>query len=217
MIEVTAHDEGAHVMFSDTPDTVPPETVLPDVVLPETMLPDVVLLERSSTGDRVAFEQIYDRHVRAVYWQAHRVLRDADAAEEISQDAFITLWHKARSVRIVDESVLPWLLVTARFLALNAHRRRRRDRSEVLDDDVADPSVDVEQATVAAEVQQQIDAAVDQLSEIDQRLYHLCLDGDHSYESAARELGVSHGVVRNRLSRLRTQLRADLDALRETS
>lgn len=189
-------------MLSHTPDTVPP---------------DAALLERSSTGDRAAFELIYQRHVQAVYWQAHRVVRDADAAEEICQDAFITLWQKARSVRIVDESALPWLLVTARFLALNAHRRRRRDQTDDLDRDLADPSADVEQAAVAAQVQQQIDAAVDQLSEIDQRLYHLCLDGDHSYESAARQLGVSHGAVRNRLSRLRAHLRADLGALREIS
>ena len=184
-----------------------------------TDTPDAVLLDRSSTGDRAAFEQIYDRHVRAVYWQAHRVMRDADAAEDVSQEAFITLWQKTRSVRIVDESVLPWLLVTARYLALNAHRRQRRDgeRSGALDHDVEDPTGNVEQAAGASEVQRQIDKAVEQLSEMDQRLYHLCLDGDHSYASAARELGVSHGTVRNRLSRLRTHLRADLQALREIS
>lgn len=180
---------------------------------------DQVLLDRSSSGDRAAFEQIYDRHVRAVYWQAHRVVRDADLAEEVSQDAFITLWEKSRSVRIVDESVLPWLMVTARFIALNTHRKQRRDadRSTLLDHDLVDPTSDVEQATVAADVQDRIDEAVRRLSELDQQLYGLCIDGDHSYESAARALGVSHGTVRNRLSRVRAQLRAHLRALRETS
>ncbi len=133
--------------------------------MPLIDIPDEVLLHRSSSGDRAAFEQIYDRHVRAVYWQAHRVVRDAALAEEVSQDAFVTLWEKSRSVRIVDESVLPWLMVTARFIALNTHRRQRRDadRSAELDHDVADPTSDVERAAVAAEVQDRIDGAVSRL------------------------------------------------------
>lgn len=187
--------------------------------MPLTDTADQVLLDRSSAGDRAAFEQIYDRHVRAVYWQAHRVVRDADLAQQVSQDAFITLWEKSRTVRIVDESVLPWLMVTARFIALNAHRRQRRDadHSAELDRDLVDPTSDVEQAAAAGVVQERIDAAVGRLSDLDQQLYQLCIDGDHSYESAARELGVSHGSVRNRLSRVRAQLRADLRAVRETS
>ncbi|MGA8851056.1 MAG: sigma-70 family RNA polymerase sigma factor [Aeromicrobium sp.] len=182
-------------------------------------IPDEVLLQRSGSGDRVAFEQIYDRHVRAVYWQAHRVVRDAALAEEVSQDAFVTLWEKSRSVRIVDESILPWLMVTARFIALNTHRRHRReaDRSSQIDQDVEDPTSDVERVAVASEVQDRIDDAVSRLSVLDQRLYGLCIEGDHPYEAAARELGVSHGSVRNRLSRVRAQLRSDLRAVRETS
>ena len=48
-------------------------------------------------------------------------------------------------------------------------------------------------------------------------VYDLCVAGDHTYELAARELGVTHAVVRNRLSRLRSRLRADLRSMRETA
>ena len=41
--------------------------------------------------------------------------------------------------------------------------------------------------------------------------------GGATYEQAAQELGVSHSVVRNRIHRLRTRLRADLSALRGTA
>jgi RNA polymerase sigma factor (sigma-70 family) len=179
---------------------------------------DRELLARAAAGDRAAFGQLYDRHVRPVYWQAYAVLRDADEAEDITQDVFITTWNKIRRISVVDESVLPWLLVTARFTALNARRRSQRihAHSSQLDPDLPD-EWSVEDEVVAGQVRNEIDKAVAALSPTDHRLYDMCVAGDHTYELAARELGVSHAAVRNRLSRLRTRLRADLRSMRETS
>ncbi|VXB69137.1 RNA polymerase sigma factor [Aeromicrobium sp. 9AM] len=179
---------------------------------------DRELLARAAAGDRSAFGQLYDRHVRPVYWQAYAVVQDADEAEDVTQDVFITTWDKIRRISVVDESVLPWLLVTARFTALNARRRSHkvRARSIELNAELPDDS-SVEDAVVAEQIRSEIDKAVATLSATDRRLYELCVVGDHTYELAARELGVSHAVVRNRISRLRTRLRADLRSMRETS
>jgi len=183
---------------------------------------DTELLARAQAGDRFAFADLYDRHVRPVYWQAYSVVRDADEAEEVTQDVFVTAWRKIRAITTVDGSLLPWLLVTARYTALNAHRRvARRQRhllGETLDDDVPEGNYSsVEREVEAAQVRAEIDKAVAALAPNDRRLYELCVDGDRTYEQAARELGVSHAVVRNRLHRLRTRLRADLRSMRETA
>jgi RNA polymerase sigma factor (sigma-70 family) len=179
---------------------------------------DATLLERAVAGDRAAFGALYDRHVRPVYWQAYAVVRDADAAEDVTQDVFVTTWRKLASITLVDESVLPWLLVTARYTALNARRRTMRAGSHLADVDPehvgTGPSVEDE--VEAGLVQAEIDKATAALSPTDRRLYELCVVGDHTYALAARELGVSHAVVRNRLSRLRTRLRADLRSVKET-
>jgi RNA polymerase sigma factor (sigma-70 family) len=179
---------------------------------------DRELLARAAAGDRAAFGQLYDRHVRPVYWQAYSVVRDAAEAEDITQDVFITTWDKVRRISIVDESVLPWLLVTARLTALNARRRSQKiaARSSRLGPDFPDES-SVEDEIEAGQVRSEIDKAVAALSLTDRRLYDMCVAGDHTYELAARELGISHAAVRNRLSRLRTRLRADLRSMRETS
>lgn len=177
---------------------------------------DRVLLERAARGDRGAFGRLYDRHVRPVYWQAYSVLHDDREAEDTTQDVFVTTWNKIRTITLVDDSILPWLLVTARYTALNAGRRRQRRRADELDDR---QPVDrtVEDEVEAGLVRAEIEKAVSALSPVDRRLYDLCLAGDHTYESAARELGVTHSVVRNRLSRLRTRLRSDLRSMREMS
>lgn len=179
---------------------------------------DVELLSRAQSGDRRAFADLYDRHVRPVYWQAYSLVRDAGEAEDVTQDVFVTTWRRIRAITPVDGSLLPWLLVTARYTALNANRRAARRRIEPLDDDApegADSSV--EREIEAAQVRAEIDKAVAALAPNDRRLYELCVEGDRTYEQAARELGVSHAVVRNRLHRLRTRLRADLRSMRETS
>ena len=174
------------------------------------------LLKAVALGDEKAFGQLYDRHVRPVYWQAYGVLRDEREAEDATQDVFVTMWHKIRTITLVDESVLPWLLVTARYTALNARRSRLRRRVDELDERLTSDAA-VEDEVEAGLVRAEIDKATAALSPVDRRLYELCVDGDHTYDMAARELGVSHAVVRNRLSRLRTRLRADLRSMRETS
>ena len=179
---------------------------------------DVELLTRAQEGDRLAFADLYDRHVRPVYWQAYSVVHDAGEAEEVTQDVFVTAWRKIRAITPVDGSLLPWLLVTARYTALNAYRRASRRRSDALDDGMLEGADSpVEREIEAAQVRAEIDKAVAALGENDRRLYELCVEGDRTYEQAARELGVSHAVVRNRLHRLRTRLRADLRSMRETS
>ncbi|KRC66260.1 RNA polymerase subunit sigma-24 [Aeromicrobium sp. Root236] len=179
---------------------------------------DRELLARAAAGDRAAFGQLYDRHVRPVYWQAYAVVRDQREAEDVTQDVFITTWDKIRRITVVDDSVLPWLLVTARFTALNARRRSQKvkTRSIQLNADLPDDA-SVEDEVVAGQIRGEIEKAVAALSPTDQRLYEMCVAGDDTYESAARELGVSHAAVRNRVSRLRTRLRADLRSMRETS
>lgn len=177
---------------------------------------DRQLLARAAAGDRRAFGQLYDRHVRPVYWQAYSVVGDDREAEDVTQEAFITMWRRIGSITLVDESVLPWLLVTARYTALNARRSTRRRRSDELDPE-ASTSRTVEDEVEASQVRAEINKATAALSPVDRRLYELCVDGDHTYDMAARELGVTHAVVRNRISRLRTRLRADLRSMRETS
>jgi RNA polymerase sigma-70 factor (ECF subfamily) len=174
---------------------------------------ELTQLARAQVGDRDAFAGLYDRHVRPVYWQAYSVVRDRDLAEDVTQDVFVTTWRRIRSITPVDGSILPWLLVTARYTAYNAARKEQRRAADDLHGDPAGgPGADTEVEN--AIIQAEIDKAVAALSPVDQQLYGLCIDGGATYEQAAQQLGVSHSVVRNRIHRLRTRLRADLSALR---
>ena len=69
------------------------------------------------------------------------------------------------------------------------------------------------QAAIAVELLQKARQAerilqeVAGLSPLDRDIFRLCTAEGYAYQAAAEELGVAHGVVRNRLSRIRTRLR----------
>jgi RNA polymerase sigma-70 factor (ECF subfamily) len=167
------------------------------------------LLGRCIGGDRHAFGALFDRYSRVVYATAILVVRNAADAEEVVSDAFVTLWRKRESIRILDGSVLPWLLTTARFEALN--RRRATRQSLSLDDDIDTHRSVAADVTVAERaLSKQLDAVIDQLAPLDRQIVLLCLVDELSYADAAQRLGLTHSTVRNRLHRARKQLRTEL-------
>ncbi|RLP74805.1 sigma-70 family RNA polymerase sigma factor [Mycetocola tolaasinivorans] len=171
-------------------------------------------------GDRSAFDRIYRTHGSAVYRYAWRMLGSEQDAEELTQDVFVLAWGKRTTIRVVDTSVLPWLLVACRNLGLNRIRSRGAARARFAEslDERTHPAVpSAEQEALDAALATEIQAAVEELSGIDQMLYHLCLDEGISYDAAARALGTTTGVVRNRLSRLRQKLRLRLSPIGENS
>lgn len=177
------------------------------------------IVARAKAGDRFAFDELYSRHVKPVYWQAYSVVSNAADAEEVTQDVFVTAWRKMRDIDLVGGSLLPWLLVTAKYTAANKRRAslRHDTRATELQDYHVDRHADVEAQVEAGEVLNQITKSLAALSPADRDLYDLCIQQGKTYAEAADTLGVSHGSVRNRVSRLRQRLRADLHDLRGAS
>ncbi len=107
--------------------------------------PDATLAQRLLQKDVSAFEQLYDRHSRAVYGLVLRILQQAGTAEEVAQDVFLQLWRNAARYDASRGPFVPWLLTLARNRALDTLRlkserqRRREDQAEELPPVVAAP------------------------------------------------------------------------------
>lgn len=90
---------------------------------------DREILERCRRGPdevaRAAFRELYDRHFADVYRFAHRILGDADAAEDAAQETFVRL-H--RSLASVDpaRALRPLVLTIAKNVAVDALRARAK-------------------------------------------------------------------------------------------
>jgi RNA polymerase sigma-70 factor (ECF subfamily) len=172
---------------------------------------------RAAAGDEEAFRALYRAHVRPVYWIAHGILNSAVDAEDVTQETFVTAWRKLATLDLLGESLLPWLATICRFQAANRVRQRRRDHlhtTDATDETIAD-TVNVEEQVITTELATRITAEIGTLSRLDQEIFRLCATEGYAYQAAAEELGVSHAVVRNRLSRVRTHLRGAVSETRD--
>jgi RNA polymerase sigma factor (sigma-70 family) len=91
---------------------------------------DEVLLEQIRRGDEQALAQLTNRHSRAAFRLALRVIRDPNLAEDAVQDAFIDLWRKTRSYDANRSTALTWILtlVHRRAVDIVRHENHRRQR-----------------------------------------------------------------------------------------
>ena len=94
---------------------------------------DATLVSRLLQKDVSAFEQLYDRHSRAVYSLVLRILQQAGTAEEVVQDVFLQLWRNAERYDASRGPFIPWLLTLARnraldTLRLKSERQRRLEK-----------------------------------------------------------------------------------------
>ena len=166
-------------------------------------LSDAELVERAARSDRGAFRALFDRHAAGVHGYAWGILRDDRDSEEITQEVFVVAWRKLTTLRIVDSSALPWLLVTCRNLARNALRARR---DAVPFDESVLPGDRVRQERL--EELTWVRQSISELSGIDRRIVHLCLVEGYGYVEAAAHLGLSRDALAKRVERLRGVLRA---------
>lgn len=167
------------------------------------MIRDADLLALSASGSDAAFADLFDRHYPAVFRYARRILRDEADAADATQATFVTAWSRIRSVRLVGDSALPWLLSTCRFVVLNQLRAKKRRGEVELTDEIASvtgPAADPKVAWAIDEIAQ--------LGDIDRQACELTLVNGLSYKEAAERLGTTAGAVAKRVERSRTRLKA---------
>jgi RNA polymerase sigma-70 factor (ECF subfamily) len=87
---------------------------------------DATLVRRLLQKDVGAFEQLYDRHSRAIYGLVLRILQQAGTAEEVVQDIFLQLWRNAAQYDSSRGPFVPWLVTLARNRALDTLRLKSR-------------------------------------------------------------------------------------------
>ncbi|MGR2752644.1 RNA polymerase sigma factor [Agromyces arachidis] len=172
---------------------------------------DAELLTRLADGDQQALALIFDRHAAAVTRYAWALAPTRMDVEEVVQDTFLTAWRKATTVTIAETSMLPWLLVTCRYLAFNANRKQAKNRAGNLSESDrahrAGLGGGTEPADQAREELRWVMDEIQRLAPVDRRICELCLIEGRPYQEVADELGLSVGAVKQRVSRNRARLR----------
>ncbi|WP_166787830.1 MULTISPECIES: RNA polymerase sigma factor [Cryobacterium] len=164
------------------------------------------LLAKVQGGDVAAFEDLTRLHIRSVLRYASAVTRVRSDVEDVAQEVLLTAWRR-RAGFSPERSMLPWLLVTTRNIALAANRRHARDAAESLD------AVPLLQAWTQGQAQRdaadelaEVRGLIAGLSEIDQKLVELCFVQGRTFDDASSDLGLSPPAARKRIQRIRERL-----------
>lgn len=177
---------------------------------------DVQLWAAVVRGDGIAFAAVFDRHGDRVWRHVWRMMQHRQDTEDVVSATFAEAWRRRARVRIVDDSLLPWLLVTATNCARNASRGNRRLERLVAHipraDDAPDAADVVADRSEADAAKVAVTDALRALSPADASLIALVMLEDVPLADAARALGMGYGAAKTRIHRARGRLRTQLEA-----
>lgn len=165
-------------------------------------------------GESTAIESLYDRYGRLAYGLAFRILNERSAAEDVVQDAFVSVWRNAAGFDASRGSLRNWLLSIVRNRAIDRLRGSARVRTE-LQLETAERTAKVPDAweEVAMDLERkQIQEGFSELPDAQRRTLELAYFGGYTHVEIASRMQVPLGTVKSRmrigLEKMRTFLEA---------
>ena len=177
-------------------------------------LADEELMQLVATGDAAAFEAMYDRHGGAAFSLAYRMVGNRTIAEDITQEAFLSIWRSRMRYERERGSVRTWVLGIVHHRGIDALRRnlvheRRRASAEGLEERQEAPERTDEEVARREEARN-VRAAIDELPDGQSRVIELAYFGGFTHVQIAEMLEMPVGTVKGRmrlgLEKLRNQL-----------
>jgi RNA polymerase sigma-70 factor (ECF subfamily) len=166
------------------------------------LLADEDLISLVAQGDAEAFAVLYDRHSRAAYSLAYRMMGERQAAEDLAQDAFLKVWRSATSYRADRGSVRTWLLSIVHNRGIDqlrslASRRRTQEKIEA-----STPKSQPSEASAESwrnSQREQVREALSTLPKEQLKILELAYFSGYTHVEIAELLDVPLGTVKGRM------------------
>jgi RNA polymerase sigma-70 factor (ECF subfamily) len=179
---------------------------------PDTHL--IALLQRIAGQDQAALKALYDACAGKLYGLALRVVKQRELAEDVLQEAFMTIWRSAPDYHASLSPPMAWMGLIVRSRGLDMLRRRAAERMHLrqdIDETLAD-TLDGEGPTPqdnaqASEQAWALNQCLERLERKQRELVHLAYMRDLSHSELASQLQLPLGTVK-------TWIRRGLDQLR---
>jgi RNA polymerase sigma-70 factor (ECF subfamily) len=178
-------------------------------------LADEDLMPLLAAKDPVAFEVFYDRHGGAAYSLAYRIVGDRQLAEDVTQEALLSIWRSGARFDRARGSVRGWTLGIVRNRAID-HLRRNSGRApkpafdseEELERRPAEELTDA--VALRRETANGVRGALDGIPEEQSRVIQLAFFGGFSHSEIASMLNEPLGTIKGRMRLGMDKIRASL-------
>lgn len=178
-------------------------------------LADEELMPLVGRKDPEAFEVLYDRHGGAAYSLAYRIVGDRTAAEEVTQEAFISVWRSGARFDAARGSVRSWLLSVVRNRAIDFLRSKAGKAPKLdFDDESAleqrPASERTEEEALRRETAVEVRGAIGKLPGEQAKVIELAYFGGFSHSEIAEILSLPMGTVKGRMRLGLEKIRGEL-------
>ena len=167
---------------------------------PQACWAERVLVERLSGGDETALVDLYDRYADFVYGLAMRTLVDPQAAEDVTQEVFVSLWEHPQRIDSGRGTLRGFLGTLTHRRAVDAVRREeahRRREARVARE--AGDVPDVAEAVLRSDTSGKVRTALEKLPEAQRQALDLAYFHGYTYRQVAEMLGIPEGTAKSRL------------------
>ena len=179
------------------------------------LLGDEDLMPLVAREDPLAFEVFYDRHGGAAYSLAYRIVGSRTAAEDVTQEALLSIWRSGARYDRARGSVRAWTLGIVRNRAIDL-LRKESGRSpklaaggeELLERSPADELTDTE--ALRRETAREVRGAIEELPNDQSRVIQLAYFGGFSHSEIAEMLNEPLGTIKGRMRLAMDKIRATL-------
>lgn len=174
-------------------------------------LSDIELVKGLHNSDEMVFETIFRNYYERLCNYANSILSDMDEAEEIVQNTFLVIWEK-REATDIHTSVKSYLYQSVHNHCLNRikHFKVRRQHSEYYRQHAEQGIDNVAQTLIGAELEQQINKAIEELPKQCKTVFKLSRFENLTYAEIASQLKLSIKTVDNHMVRALRVLREKL-------
>ena len=160
------------------------------------------LLERVADGDDDAFGALYDAVAPRVFGLAHRIVRQPQQAEEVTQEVLLEVWQRAARFDRTLGSASSWIMTLAHRRSVDRVRSaqtatdRERRQGAAGTPTAFDEVVEAVEQRLEAD---QVRRCLDSLTEIQRESVTLAYYGGHTYPEVAALLDTPLGTVKTRM------------------
>lgn len=170
---------------------------------------DDLLLKQLHQSDEHAFAEIYNRYWKPLYTSAHNILQVKEAAQDVVQEVFISLWKRREVVQI--DVLQSYLHQAVRFQVFKAIRAEKTDQDFFKRLSLISKDILFEDPVLFKELEGVYQQLIQSLPPDEKEIFLLHRDSGLTYKQIAEQKNISVKTVEKKMSRALKEIRYGMD------